>query len=605
MKGPRRPGGRPGGARRPRGRARPRILAATAVVAAAIAFLAGGLGVLDDLDHTTLDARFALRGEDRGRTGPIPVAVVAIDDVTLNHIARRFPFDRRFHARALDALRAAGVRAIAYDVEFSEQTTVAADNALVAAVGRAPGLVLAAIEVDPAGRTKVLGGGGFAQQLGARVGNVRIDTDGDGVLRRFSDEDSHLTSLSVATAERATGRRVDRSDFDHGRALVDWIGGADAVPTYSFSDLIRRDTPAQRARAAKIARKLRGRIVVVGATAPSLKDVVPTPMDGGRPLPGPVFQANAISTVLRGVPLREAWGPLGVLLTVLAASVAPVAARRGGGFSTLLAAAAGGVGVSAIAWFAFLADRVLPVAQPLLALGLGALGAVAAGAAFEAVERQRTREIFSRFVSEDVVDDVLARTDDEVRLGGLRVDATILFCDLRGSTALLEDLEPERGIAVLNRFLGAMSDRVDAHGGTLVGYRGDGLMAVFGAPIEQPDHADRAVACAREMAGPALEACHAALRADGVDRVLKMGVGVASGAVMAGNVGSERRMEYTAIGDAANVAARLEGLTKDHGRPVLVAGGTVERLSGTDGLDPVGAVPVRGRAGTVEVWATG
>jgi adenylate cyclase len=107
------------------------------------------------------------------------------------------------------------------------------------------------------------------------------------------------------------------------------------------------------------------------------------------------------------------------------------------------------------------------------------------------------------------------------------------------------------------------------------------------------------------MAGPALERCHAALRSDGIDRELRLGVGVASGPVMAGNVGSERRMEYTAIGDAANVAARLEGLTKEHGRPVLVAAGTVDRLRDADGLDPLGPVAVRGRAGTVEVWAAG
>jgi adenylate cyclase len=328
-------------------------------------------------------------------------------------------------------------------------------------------------------------------------------------------------------------------------------------------------------------------------------------MDGGQPLAGPEFQANAIATVLRGVPMRPAWWPLGLLLTAAAAGVPAFAGRRGRSFGTLLAAGVGALGVLVVAWLAFLADRVLPVAEPLLALGLGTLGAVAAGAAFEAVERQRTREIFSRFVSTEVVDDVLARTDDEVRLGGVRVDSTILFCDLRGSTALLEALEPERGIAVLNRFLGAMSDSVDAHGGTLVGYRGDGLMAVFGAPIEQADHADRAVACAREMAGPALDRCHDALRSDGVEQRLQLGVGVASGPVMAGNVGSERRMEYTAIGDAANVAARLEGLTKDHGRPVLVAAGTVERLRDAGGLDALGPVEVRGRVGTVEVWAAG
>ncbi|MDO9410424.1 adenylate/guanylate cyclase domain-containing protein [Patulibacter sp.] len=568
-----------------------------AVVSAVVAVALGALGALTDLERSTVDARFELRGTDRDRIGPVPIAVVGIDDRTLRRVGERFPFSRRFHARVLDRLREAGARAVAYDVEFTEQTTTADDNALIEAVAAVPRIVLAGFATDDRGDTAVLGGAELQREIGVRVGHVGVVLDGDGVLRRFAAVTARLTGFPVAVAERATGRRVDRSRFDDdGEALVDWVGGDRAIPTYSFSDVMDGAVAASR---------LRGRIVVVGATAPSLKDVRSTPMDGGAPLSGPEIQANAIATVLRGVPLRESAWPLGLLLTALAAVGPALAARRGRSFGTLLAAAAGTAVLLGIAWVAFLLDRVVPVAEPLVALGLGTLGAVAAGSAFEAGERRRTREIFARFVSHDVVDDVLAHTDAEVRLGGVRVDATILFCDLRGSTALLEDLEPERGIAVLNRFLGAMGDCVDGHGGTLVGYRGDGLMAVFGAPLEQPDHADRAVACAREMAGPALDRCHALLRADGVERELRLGVGLASGPVMAGNVGSERRMEYTAIGDAANVSARLEGLTKDHGRAILVAAGTVERLPDATGLQPLGPVALRGRVGTVEVWAAG
>lgn len=570
-----------------------------ALVAALVAVVTEELGGLVAIERASLKVRYDLRGDDPGRIGPVPIAVVGIDDRTLNAAdgPGQFPFRRRWHARLLNRLRAAGVRTVAYDVEFTERTTDLDDNRLIEAVGRTPRIVLAASEIAEDGTTRTLGGVETQRAFGARVGHATVEVDDDGILRRTTYARSKLSSFAVATAERTTGRRVDRGRFDaDGDALIDWVGGNRTVPTYSFVDVLRGRVGA---------RELRGRIVVVGATSPVLKDVVSTPMDDALQMAGPEVQANAIATVLRGVPLREAPWPLGLLLTVLAAALPTVAARRRRAFGTVVAVVAGVVAVAVLGWVAFLADRVLPVAEPLFALGLGALGAVSAAAAFEAVEVRRTREIFSRFVSTDVVDDVLARTDDDVRLGGLRVDATVLFCDLRGSTALLQTLEPERGIAVLNRFLGAMSDCVDGHGGTLVGYRGDGLMAVFGAPLEQDDHADRAVACAREMAGPALERCHAALRADGVDQRLRMGVGVASGEVMAGNVGSERRMEYTAIGDPANVAARLEGLTKDHGRPILVAAGTVERLASTDGLDPLGPVPVRGRTGTVEVWAAG
>lgn len=574
-------------------RARPRILASIVAVAAGLALAAGATGVLDDLEGSALDARFALRGEDRARSGPVGLAVVGIDDRTLGEIDRRFPFSRRYHAKVLRQLRKAGVRAVAYDVEFLDPTEVGDDDALIRAAADAPRVVLATSETDERGGTGIFGGDEVLEEIGARAGHSDTTADDDGVLRRFGPEFGGLTTFPVAVAERVTPGRVGEVDR---RSLIDWVGGPGAIPTYSFVDVLEGRVPPA---------ELRDRVVVVGATSPVLKDLATTPMDDGRPLPGPVVQANAIATVLRGVPLRDAPGVVGVLLTVLAAGVAPLAARRRGAFATLGTAAAGAVVLVAAAHLAFLAGRVVPVVEPLLALGLGALGAVSASAAFAAVERARTREIFARFVPEDVVADVLARTDDDVRLGGLRVDATVLFCDLRGSTALLERLAPERGIAVLNVFLGAMGDAVDAHGGTLVGYRGDGLMAVFGAPLPQDDHAARAVACAGEMAGPALGRCHAALQGDGVDDELRLGVGVASGEVMAGNVGSERRMEYTAIGDAANVAARLEGLTKEHGRPILVAGSTVGRLTTTDGLDPLGPLPVRGRAAPVEAWATG
>ena len=117
----------------------------------------------------------------------------------------------------------------------------------------------------------------------------------------------------------------------------------------------------------------------------------------------------------------------------------------------------------------------------------------------EAFERERVRDMFARFVPEQVVDEVLARTDGDLRLGGVRMEATVLFTDLRGFTTFSERLPAEEVIEVLNRYLGEMSDAILAHGGTLVSYIGDGIMAVFGAPIEQADHADRALAAAREM----------------------------------------------------------------------------------------------------------
>jgi adenylate cyclase len=217
---------------------------------------------------------------------------------------------------------------------------------------------------------------------------------------------------------------------------------------------------------------------------------------------------------------------------------------------------------------------------------------------------QRVRDLFARFVPEAVVDDVLDRADEDLRLGGERCTATVMFGDLRAFTSFSEVRAPELVIDVLNRYLSAMSDVILCHGGTLIGFLGDGIVAVFGAPIEQPDHADRAVAAAREMTGGALERFNGWLHDTGVGEGFRMGVGLNSGELMAGNVGSERRLEYTVIGDVANTASRLEAMTKHVPHMVLIGDSTRALLTGdVPDLVEVDARKVPGRRAPVRCWS--
>ena len=161
-------------------------------------------------------------------------------------------------------------------------------------------------------------------------------------------------------------------------------------------------------------------------------------------------------------------------------------------------------------------------------------------------------------------------------------------------------------IDVLNHYLTEMSDAIMDHGGTLVAYMGDGIMAIFGAPLEQADHAARALAAAQEMLGSRLEAFNEWLLATAIaDEPIRMGIGLNSGEVMSGNVGSPNRLEYTAVGDTTNTASRLEGMTKGTPHTLFVAGSTRElaERDGASGLTLVGEMDVRGRDGTLEVWS--
>ena len=252
----------------------------------------------------------------------------------------------------------------------------------------------------------------------------------------------------------------------------------------------------------------------------------------------------------------------------------------------------------------FDAGWIVAVVAPLVGLALGFVGTLLVHWLSATFERARTRDVFARFVPDAVVDQVLTRATEEgdPRLGGERMDATVLFSDLRGFTTFAEAREPEQVIEVLNRYLTAMSDAILDHGGTLVAYMGDGIMAVFGAPVAADDHADRALAAAREMLAR-LERFNAWIRERGLGDGFKMGIGLHSGPVMSGNVGSARRLEYAAIGDTTNTAARLEGMTKGTPYQLFVGEATRDRLRGApDGLEFVSELEVRGREHAIRVW---
>jgi adenylate cyclase len=288
-------------------------------------------------------------------------------------------------------------------------------------------------------------------------------------------------------------------------------------------------------------------------------------------------------------------------LVVLVGVGGPLLWRRLRGWRVVFAFAAMALWL-VIAQLAFGAGLILPVVYPLLAAVVAVAASLVIATTSAAYERERVRERFERFVPEGVVDEVLARAEDDLRLGGVRLQTTVIFCDLRGFSAFSELRPPEDAIVVMNRYFDEMSAPIRAHGGTLLRYSGDGILAIFGAPIEQPDHADRALDAVREMAGPRLERLNEWTGSQGLGE-FAVGIGVNSGVVMCGHVGSEWRVEYTAIGDTVNTASRLETMTKDVGVPVLVSDTTRAMLRGdAPDLVYVDAREVRGKQAKANLW---
>jgi adenylate cyclase len=498
--------------------------------------------------------------------------------------------------RTLDRLREGGARVIAYDVQFSEPTEPREDNALIRAVQRADGVVLSTTEVNARGEGNVFGGEGVVDQIGARAASTVVQTDPDGVLRRFPVAFDGLVGFPVAAVEAETGLAVDRDEAGDDEPWIDFRGPPGTIESYSFSKVLRGNVPGD---------AFRGKTVVVGATAPSLQDFVATPVGEGHEMPGAEMLANAIWTVENDFPLQTVPGALDLALIVFFGLLGPATQLRLRPLIAFAATVLLGLLFLVLAQIAFEEGWIVSVAYPLGALFLSAVGALAVTTLITAYERQQVRDTFARFVPESVVNDVLDRADEDLRLAGVRRDGTVMFSDLRGFTSMAESLAPDQVIDVLNHYLAEMSDAIMDHGGTLVAFMGDGIMAVFGAPIEQADHADRAVAAAEEMLGVRLARFNEWIRSQGLSEGFEMGIGINSGSVMSGQVGSERRIEYTAVGDTTNTAARLEGMTKSTPHQVFIADSTRAGLTDGARLVFVDEFPVRGRSAGIRVWTLG
>jgi adenylate cyclase len=564
----------------------------------AVAVLAAGIGALCYATHLlrrtelqTIDARFSIRGNERP---PSDIVFVAIDPATYHELHHDWPYPRKWDAQVIDHLREAGARTIAVDIDFSNPTNETEDNELYEAVTSAHGkTVLAATEIGVHGETEVLGGAQSLHEAGARVGEDHLELDADGTARRFAHDYSHLDSFGVAAAEVMSGHRFPSSLFESGTLPIDFVGPLETFHSIPYANVLRDDFSQ---------REVSGKLAVVGASTPLLQDVHPTAMSGAD-MPGPEIWANSISSLLRGVPLRNAPGWLSLGLILLLGVVVPLGSVRLRQWRSMLDALVLAVVFTIAVQVSFDSGLIVTFVYPLLALALGTLGTLAVLYMNETIERTRVHDLFSRFVPADVVDQVVASAGDNLRLGAVERDCTVLFSDLRGFTSFSEKLPATNVIEVVNCYLNEMTEAILAAGGTLISYMGDGIMAVFGAPLEQPDHADRALAAATEMIGPRLDTFNAWIAEHGHDHRFVMGVGINSGPVMAGNIGSEQRVEYTALGDTTNTASRLEGMTKDSGHMLFIADTTRERMKQPPSeLVLVGELEVRGRVEPVPVW---
>ena len=388
------------------------LLTVVAVAAAAAGLVLRGEHAFSSLELDTFDLRMNVRS-----TSPAPqdIVIVAIDEPSFGELGVRWPMPRSLYARLLDRLRASGARLVALDLQFTEGTKPEEDYALYRAIKRERPVILATTAADDRGRTAVLGGDDNVRAAGAVVGMSIFPVDADGVIRRVPRSVRRVRSFALATADLVRGRPVDDRAIPPEGAWIDFRGPPGTFRIVPFWRALRQDA---------VVAGLRDKVVIVGASAPSLQDVHATSAPGPRLMSGPELQANALATALDAFPLRDVRRTIDTLLIVVLATIAPLAAIR------LRERWALAVGVGALsllfvgAQLAFDAGHVVSVTYPAVAgvLGLGG----SAGVAYfdEHIERDRLRRLFADFQPE-IVEAVLAADSERLDAVPLERDQII------------------------------------------------------------------------------------------------------------------------------------------------------------------------------------
>ncbi|HEX7155352.1 MAG TPA: adenylate/guanylate cyclase domain-containing protein [Thermoanaerobaculia bacterium] len=587
------------------------------------------------------------------------IVLVTVSESTARVLGEEFgrpqSYTRELYARAVDELLRDGAAVIAFDTLFAEvnETAPEGDRMLVESVRGKP-VILAvqtqqassrgAAAVPPQWAPKLWRVTGAEHESvhdltlpmtalheAAGIGSFRLGAGSTSArVHRYALVDrvsgGYVPSLALETARQylKSERRASwQPALNEGRLaaasrsipvdrgvemLIRWNGGRTNGLNYPNVDLDKllvasyareEGGLAQAQELETFARQFRGKIVIIGITAAGLLDLRATPLSAQTA--GIEIHANALDNLLNGDfnAMANRWLMLPAILLLGAAVGAAVDATRSQLFAGLIAV--GVVLALAALGYAVLAGGglVVPAMTAITATALTYITLTVVNFMAEQRQSAMLKTTFGRYVSPQILDHILAHPE-KVQLGGERRELSILFSDIRGFTSISEASEPEEVVDMLNEYLTKMVDILLAHGGTLDKFIGDAVMGFWNAPAADPDHARNAVACAVEMVQET-----ARLRerwvAEGKAE-LRIGVGINTGEAVAGNIGAERVFGYTVIGDAVNLASRLEGKNKDYVTEIIVSEFTLARIGDSFPTVYLDEVKVKGKDKAVKIY---
>lgn len=592
------------------------------------------LGWLDAFEYIYYDLWHNLSGT---RAEPKHVAIVAVDNQTLlEHQDEPLVFWGPHFAHAIETIRRAGARVIGVDYLFTVSAELwlktlelspteksrTYDIPMRTQLASGQVVLVASVAENDQGKCQLLlpiSDYLFSLPKGPMdVGLGNFSTDKDGVIRRFFPtlfDDGTIPNLTFAAllAVRATGLEpTDLSWPLGGREIpnvshirtIGFVGPPGTIPRLSLSRLLN-----PRADIDHEIQSLKGKVVIIAGEHAGNQDVHMTPYSRGflgfegRMTSGAELHANIVETLLTGRFPRSVpnWFRLIYLAAVLAIGIAlffrfhPL---RGLGMGLLL-----GLICAFLAFLFFHVNWILPVASVYVGLGVSYLGTLGLRLTGEERERTRLRQMFGKYVSDEVVEKLLA-DGNRPDLGGESLQVTILFSDIRNFTTISEKLNAHEVVEMLNTYLSRVCEVILREGGTVDKFIGDSIMAVFGSPVPYKDHALRALRAALGMIETAREFRswmdqHFA----GKDLPeFAIGIGLHTGEAVIGSIGSPKRMEFTAIGDTVNLASRLESLSKELGWAIVVSSATIQAAGSSVVTGKQEKVTVKGRKEYAQVY---
>ena len=550
------------------------------------------------------------------------IVIVDIDDTSLAQMeneAGRWPWPRAIHGELVQGIAAQQPAAIVFDILFSERDEFRPDsdaafnqslqglgNVYFPMVRRDPAMDAQGAPVTEIAPLLGLQRGDEADEKAWlavlpplaldpehwRVGTINFEEDGDGVGRRYQlYTDAYgwrIPSLPARVAQDLGYDVPQQADM-----ILAWRGKPGAFKHISYADLY---ADMQREKHQRPADELKGKIVIIGTAATGMHDVRVTPL--ASLYPGVEMLATAIDNLKNRRSMRRADEGFPTGLALLMIGVLSIVFMRG------MHALKIGQGLLLVSVLLLLAEyfavgslMLLPVLSPLLLAWLAYVAFALRAYLRERKSREQAVQLFSRFVNPHVVQELVAHGG--LHRSGESRQITILFSDIRGFTTLSEKRTPEQVVELLNRYFSLQVEVVFRHGGSLDKFIGDCIMAFWGAPLDDPDHARHAVEAALEM-GEVLQRFKKELGEE--DATFDVGIGIHTGPAVVGLIGSEQRREYTAIGDTVNLGSRIEGLTKGVSR-ILVSRETMEACGDAFEFQSFGSFKVKGREQEVELFA--